>query len=59
MKLASMTDQEALISKLRSNIVRKRLNTMIWHANTQGMRPPAFGTELSSEHDICLPQSSR
>lgn len=46
MKLATMADPEALIIKLRSNILRKRLNAMIWYASTQGMRPPVLETLL-------------
>jgi hypothetical protein len=45
MKLATMTDHDALISKLCSYIIRKRLNAMIWDASIQEIRP-SVGTEL-------------
>jgi hypothetical protein len=45
MKLATMSDHEALISKLSSCIIRKRLNAMIWDASIQEIRP-SVETEL-------------
>lgn len=48
MELASMTDQESLISKLRSNIVRKRLNTMIWHASIT-RKPASVASQTTSK----------
>jgi hypothetical protein len=46
MIFATMTDQEALISKLCSHIIRKRLNTMIRDAGAQGAGFSAVGTKL-------------
>jgi hypothetical protein len=46
MKLATATDYEALISKLCSYIIRKRLNAMIWDASMQEIRPSVVVAEL-------------